>query len=143
MANCTKNRRCNTCAHKEENCQYIEKKYCTIYVITKGKCVDCKKLPPKCTTNGNSFLIINYYILINLLDCCACRLLLVQPDFVSQKCEIKESIIKSINRTYHLVMYYPKYHCELNYIEHFWFSAKKWVRKNCNYSLDDLCQYVS
>ena len=35
-------------------------------------------------------------------------------------------------------MYYPKYHCELNHIEHFWCSAKKWARENCNYTLDDL-----
>lgn len=45
-----------------------------------------------------SFLIINYYILIDLLDCYARRLLSVQPDFVSQKCEIEESITKGSGR---------------------------------------------
>ena len=39
-------------------------------------------------------------------------------------------------------MYYPKYHCKLNHIEHFWCSAKKWARENCNYTLDDLRQCV-
>ena len=70
-------------------------------------------------------LIINYYILINLLDWCVHRLLLVQPDFASQKCEIEESITISANRKYHLVIYYPKYYCKLNYIEYFWYNAKK------------------
>ena len=43
----------------------------------------------------------------------------MQSDFLNQKYEIKESITNSVNGEYHLVMYYPKYHCELNYIKHF------------------------
>ena len=81
-------------------------------------------------------------MLINLLDYCSRRLLSVQPDFVSQKCEIKESITKSTNGKHYLVMYDPKYHCELNHIEHFWCNAKKWARENCKYSLDNLCRHV-
>ena len=34
--------------------------------------------------------------------------------------------------------YYPKYHCELNHIENFWYSAKKWARENCQDALEDL-----
>ena len=121
----TKNQSCDACTHREENCQCVGKKYCITYAIKKGKCVDYKKLPSKCTTNGNSFLIINYYMLINLLDCCAHRLLSVQPDFVSQKCEIEEFITKLTNGKHHLVIYYPKYYCKLNHIEYFWYNAKK------------------
>ena len=124
-ATCTKNQRCDACAHGEENCQYVGKKYCTTYPIKKGKCADYKELPPKCTTNNNSFLIINYYMLINLLDFCAQCLLSVQPDYVTQKCEIEETITKLTNGKHYLVMYYPKYHCELNHLEHFYYSAKK------------------
>ena len=87
-ATCTKNRRCNTCAQREANCQCVGKTYCTTCAIKKGKCANWKKLLPKCTTNGNFFLIINYYMLINLLDCCAHCLLSIQPDFVFQKCKI-------------------------------------------------------
>ena len=43
----------------------------------------------------------------------------MQPDFISQKCEIKESIINLANRKHYLVIYYPKYHYELNHIEYF------------------------
>lgn len=35
--------------------------------------------------------------------------------------------MQSANGKHHLVMYYPKYHCELDHIEHFWCSAKKWA----------------
>lgn len=51
----------------------------------------------------------------------------IQPDFHEQKCKIEESITNAANRKHHIVMYYLKYYCELNYIEHFWFSAKKWA----------------
>lgn len=37
------------------------KKNCTTSAIKKEKGADCKKLPPKCTTNGNFFL--NYKLL--------------------------------------------------------------------------------
>ena len=66
----------------------------------------------------------------------------MQPDFLNQKCEIEESIINSVNRKYYLVVYYPKYHCKLNYIEHFWYSAKKWARKNCQYIFKDIQRYI-
>ena len=56
--------------------------------------------------------------------------------------EIEESICQSANGKHHLVMYYPKYLCELNHIEHFWCSAKKWARENCNYSLEGLRRCV-
>ena len=41
------------------------------------------------------------------------------------------------------MMYDPKYHFELNYIEHFWCNVKKWTRKNCQYTFEDLPYYVS
>ena len=81
-------------------------------------------------------------MLIYDLACCARRLLLVQPDFQSQKCEIEEFITSSAHGKHHLVIYYPKYHCELNHIEHFWCNAKKWERENCQYTLEDLRRRV-
>ena len=72
-----------------------------------------------------SFVIIHYYILIDLLDCYTHCLLSIQLEFMSQKCEFKESITKSANGKHYLMMYYPKYYCKLNLIKHFWYSAKK------------------
>jgi hypothetical protein len=38
----------------------------------------------------------------------------------------------------HEVIYYPKFHCELNHIEHFWCHCKGFARSNCEYSLEKL-----
>ena len=77
-----------------------------------------------------------------MIGCCACRLLLVQPDFSSQKCEIEKLISNSLYGWYHLVLYYLKYHCKLNYIEHFWYSAKQHAQFECKYSLNAFRQRV-
>ena len=55
--NCFKNWQCNACVHKEEICQYVTKKYCTTYLVKKGKCGDCENLLLKWTINGNFLLI--------------------------------------------------------------------------------------
>ena len=60
-----------------------------------------------------------------------------------KKCKIEEFITHLLNGNHHIVMYYPKYHCKLNHIKHFWCSVKKWARKNYNYTLDDIRQRVS
>ena len=41
--------------------------------------------------------------------------------------------------TYHL---YPKFHCELDFVEWFWCAAKWYARENCEYSFDGLRQLV-
>ncbi|KAF8273930.1 hypothetical protein EI94DRAFT_1562909, partial [Lactarius quietus] len=53
-------------------------------------------------------------------NCCCQTLLFNQPDFVSQKSELEELIEKCG----HFCDFYPKYHCELNYIEQYWGAAK-------------------
>jgi hypothetical protein len=53
-------------------------------------------------------------------DCCCRRLLFSQPDFVDQKSQLQE-LIESRG---HLCDFYPKYHCELNFIEQYWGVAK-------------------
>src|SRR6266849_9877225 len=52
--------------------------------------------------------------------CCCHHVLYTQPDFASQKPLLQEHI-KSRG---HLCDYYPKYHCELNFIEQYWGAAK-------------------
>lgn len=139
---CSKIQKCDACAFREEHCQYVAKAYCSTCSAKKGKCADCEDLPPKYTTNGKLIASVSYILLICCLACCARCLLFAQPDFKAQKCDIKESITQSVNEKHHLVMYYPKYYCELNYIEHFWCSAKKWACKNCNYTLKDFWRCV-
>jgi hypothetical protein len=54
------------------------------------------------------------------VDCCCRRILFSQPDFVSQRPQLQE-LIESRG---HLCDFYPKYHCELNFIEQYWGAAK-------------------
>ena len=42
----------------------------------------------------------------------------------------------------HLIILYPKFHCELNFVERFWCAAKWYARENCEYSFDGLRQLV-
>jgi hypothetical protein len=53
-------------------------------------------------------------------NCCCCHLLYTQSNFMSQKPLLQEHI-KSRG---HLCDFYPKYHCELNFIEQYWGAAK-------------------
>jgi hypothetical protein len=54
------------------------------------------------------------------VDCCCRCILFSQPNFVSQKSQLQE-LIESRG---HLCDFYPKYHCELNFIEQYWGAAK-------------------
>lgn len=37
----------------------------------------------------------------------------------------------------HEVIIYPKFHCELNYIEYFWAAVKCYTGENCSYSFHE------
>ena len=54
------------------------------------------------------------------VNCCCRRVLFCQPDFTDQRSQLQELI----ERRGHLCDFYPKYHCELNFIEQFWGAAK-------------------
>ena len=53
-------------------------------------------------------------------NCCCRRLLFNQNDFISQKSQLEEAI----ENCGHICDFYPKYHCELNFIEQYWGAAK-------------------
>ncbi|KAF8233946.1 hypothetical protein L208DRAFT_1264613 [Tricholoma matsutake] len=79
-------------------------------------------------------------------DCCCRHLLSVQPDFALQKSQLKEFVTSRG----HICDFYPKYHCELNFIEQYWGASKYCYRlmaqttniaemeKNVLASLDDV-----
>jgi len=49
-----------------------------------------------------------------------------ETDFVNEKSLLEIEIVKHG----HKVLFYPKFHCELNYIEFFWAAVKRYKREN-------------
>jgi transposase len=43
-----------------------------------------------------------------------------------------------ISQAGHEVIFYPKFHCELNYIEYYWAGLKRYTRDNYKYSFPEL-----
>jgi hypothetical protein len=53
---------------------------------------------------------------INRTDCCTRQIILLQPDFMEQKSALKEAILEAG----HKCIFYPKFYCELHFIERYW-----------------------
>ena len=54
------------------------------------------------------------------MDCCCRHIIFNQPDFACVKSHLEEVITAHG----HLCDFYPKFHCELNYIEQYWGAVK-------------------
>ena len=72
------------------------------------------------------------------IDCCARRIISLQPDFLAQRSEL-ETIIEKAG---HKCIFYPKFHCELNFIEMYWGATKKYTREHCDYTWSGLQKTV-
>jgi len=42
----------------------------------------------------------------------------------------------------HSVIFYPKFRCELNFIERFWCAANFYARENCGYNFEKLRETI-
>ena len=62
------------------------------------------------------------------------HLLSQQPDFAEQREWLHETVTAFGN----LTIFYPKFHCEFNWIELLWAAVKQYTRKNCTYRFTDL-----
>ena len=60
-------------------------------------------------------------------ECCAIALLQSQKHFKEQERALQELV----ETAGHSVIFYPKFHRELNFIERFWCDAKYYTRENC------------
>lgn len=67
-------------------------------------------------------------------DCCAKRILTLQPDFQEQKSLVQEVVE---NAGHHCIIL-PKFHCELNFIEFYWGAVKRYLREHCDYTFTTL-----
>ena len=70
--------------------------------------------------------------------CCARTLMASQQDFQQQKGRLEEELQAASQ----FVIFYPKFHCELDFIERFWCSAKYYARENCEYTFVGLRQVL-
>ncbi len=70
--------------------------------------------------------------------CCARRILGAEKDFRDQKGRLQEEV----ENLGHRVLFYPKFHCELNFIERYWCRAKWFARENCGYDFEALKKTV-
>jgi hypothetical protein len=66
-------------------------------------------------------------------NCCAIRCLSEQPDFKNQKEWLRE-VVEDCHK--HSIIFFPKFHCELNYIEMIWGYIKKLLRKECEFRFE-------
>ena len=67
-------------------------------------------------------------------DCCAQRILDLQPNFQEQQSLVQE-VIEAAG---HLCNFLLKFHCELNFIEFFWGAVKKYLWTHCDYTFTTL-----
>lgn len=89
-----------------------------------GLYLDCTSRKPPVMHEGNG--------------CCARHLLSQQPDFLAQKGRVQEVV----EAKGHMVLFYPKFHCELNWIEYFWARVKLYTRSHCRYDIKSLRENV-
>ncbi len=89
------------------------------------ECKDCKEGPP-CTAQDSIY-------------CCARRCLSQQPDFKNQPEWLREVVEVEHG---HKILFFPKFHCELNFIEMVWGYIKRKLRQECTFSLDVLKERV-
>jgi hypothetical protein len=61
-----------------------------------------------------------------------------QADFRTTRSQIEEII----EEAGHLVIFYPKFHPELNWIEYYWGACKYFARRRCNYTFTSLREIV-
>ena len=66
--------------------------------------------------------------------CCATYVASKEPDFLAQKSYLAETVE---NEGFN-IMFYPKYNCELNYIELVWGWIQRYHRDTCTYNFRDL-----
>jgi hypothetical protein len=67
-------------------------------------------------------------------QCCATYVLSQEPDFLAQK-EWLTEVIEGLGFS---ILFYPKYHCEFNFIELLWGWLKAYHRRNSTYNFKDL-----
>ena len=67
-------------------------------------------------------------------SCCAKKILSLEPDFAQSKIWLEDTA----NRRGHSIDFFPKFHCELNFIEMVWGYVKGILRRTCSFNFAEL-----
>jgi hypothetical protein len=54
---------------------------------------------------------------------------------------VRSRLQEIVEEAGHIFLLYPKFHCELNWIEYYWGRCKHFTRKHCNYTLAVPCSH--
>lgn len=134
-----RNRAANLRRHPRKKCNDCQAISTTNKVL---RCTTCAEflsntpLPPrKCTVCST---LKKHRSDATIKGCCARQILRLQTDFLDQQGILQETLtIRG-----HEVLFYPKFHCELNWIEYYWGASKRYARENCEYTLEGLRENV-
>ncbi|ORZ15511.1 hypothetical protein BCR41DRAFT_396467 [Lobosporangium transversale] len=85
---------------------------------------------------NNPMSLLDRYVVT--CSCCCTRILELQEDFMAQRSLLEEIADKHGQQ----IIFYPKYHCELNFIEMFWGASKRYTRANCDYTFKGLQETI-
>ena len=90
---------------------------------------------PKAVCKGIKTILTERGLWTNDMNLTSARVCLAsQPDFLAQG----EWLREAVEGAEHHIIFYPKYHCELNWIEMVWAHLKAHLRRHCTYSFKDL-----
>lgn len=76
----------------------------------------------------------------NSSQCCARHCCSQQPDFLHQREWLREVIEDELDSK---IIFYPKFHSELNYLEMVWCFMKSFLRRHCTYIFSDLKEQMN
>ena len=69
-------------------------------------------------------------------QCCAKKIVADFDDFKAQRAWL----VETVEDRGHTIIFLPKFHCELNFIEMVWGYVKAYLRRHCSFNFNDLVQ---